>query len=63
MGVFSDEYYTIWVKNDLIESTPLCSKLSVYLHNPSNKTKKNTLSCARLHVSTSGSHYQAFLRT
>jgi hypothetical protein len=35
--------------------------ISVYLHNPSNTTTENTLSCLRLHVSTSGSH-QAFLR-
>jgi hypothetical protein len=46
----------------LIESIPLCNKLSVYLHNPSNATKENTLSWLRLHVSTSGSHRQAFLR-
>jgi hypothetical protein len=36
--------------------------LSVYLYDPSNKTKQNTLSCVTLHVSTSGSHRQAFLR-
>jgi hypothetical protein len=46
----------------LTESIPLCSKLSVYLYNPSNTTKENTLSCVMLHVSTSGSHHQAFLR-
>jgi hypothetical protein len=50
----------IWFS--LIESIPLCIKLSVYLHNPSNTTKENTLSCLRLHVSTSGRHRQAFIR-
>jgi hypothetical protein len=37
--------------------------LSVHLYNPSNTTKENTLSYARLHVSTLGSHHQTFLRT
>jgi hypothetical protein len=36
--------------------------ISVYLYNPSNTTKENILSCLRLHVSTSGSHHQVFLR-
>jgi sensor histidine kinase YesM len=40
----------------------LLTIVSVYLYNPSNTTKENTLSCVRLHVSTSGSHHQAFLR-
>jgi hypothetical protein len=35
---------------------------SVYLYNPSDTTKENTLSCLRLHVSTSGSHHQTSLR-
>jgi hypothetical protein len=30
--------------NVLIESIPLCSKLSVYLHNPSNTTKDDVFS-------------------
>jgi hypothetical protein len=36
--------------------------ISVYLYNPSNTTTEITFSCLRLHVSTSGSHHQAFLR-
>jgi hypothetical protein len=36
--------------------------ISVYLYNPSNITKETPLFCLRLHVSTSGSHYNAFLR-
>jgi hypothetical protein len=39
---------------------PVVSYIYVYLYNPSNTTKENTLSCVRLHVSTSGSNYQAF---
>jgi hypothetical protein len=40
----------------------IVDNISVYLYKPSNTTKEMTLSCLRLHVSTSGSHHQAFLR-
>jgi hypothetical protein len=44
---------------DQSNTTILKYTISVYLYNPSNTTKENTLYC----VSTSGSHHQAFLRT
>jgi hypothetical protein len=34
----------------------------LYTRNPSNATKDSSVSCVRLHVSNSGSHYQAFLK-
>jgi hypothetical protein len=33
--------------HNLTEPIPLCNKLSVYLYNPSDTTKENTLSCVR----------------
>jgi hypothetical protein len=46
-----------------IESSTLCSELSVYLYNRSSITKENNLSCVRQRASTSGSDFQAFLTT